>query len=200
MSCSGHEHRPPSQGCSLRRRNSRRHIGRCLPDRMGVQLISSGSRERTSRAGFCRANGPALLFLMNALLEEWAERKLHEAKSSNPRCRRQSDLTGFAPARRVISQKEVELSFPDCTGSSFVANPDTLGELIDGHVGLAAALEKSKDYADRLLAHVRFLDEVLVQIHELTDPSSKATAQDMQMIRFKSAVAIRQTQKSGLLT
>lgn len=91
------------------------------------------------------------------------------------------------------------MSFPDCTGSSFVANPEALGELVDGPVGLAAALENSKDYADRLLAHVRFLDEVLVQIHELTDPKSIVPTQDMQMIRFKAAVAIRQTHKSGLI-
>ena len=60
-----YEHRPPSQGCSLRRRNSRRHIGRCLPDRMGAQLISSSSRVFSGHAvGFAEpvSAGSALLF------------------------------------------------------------------------------------------------------------------------------------------
>ena len=91
------------------------------------------------------------------------------------------------------------MSFPDCTGSSVVANPEALGELVDGPVGLALDLENSKDYAYRLLAHVLFLNEVILQIHELSDPRSKVPTQDMQMIRFKAAVAIRQTHKSGLI-
>lgn len=94
------------------------------------------------------------------------------------------------------------MTLHECTGDGCVANPEAIASLIDGcqHVGLATALDQSELLARRLLDQVRFLLEVLEEIHELTEPRSKTPLQDMQMIRIKTKVAIRALEKSGLLS
>jgi hypothetical protein len=52
----------------------------------------------------------------------------------------------------------------------------------------------------KALDQMRFQHEVLAEIHELTDPRSKTPLQDMQMIRIKSAVALRAEAQSGMLS
>lgn len=94
------------------------------------------------------------------------------------------------------------MTLHECTGEGCVANPEAIASLIDGsqQVGLATALDQSELLARRLLDQVRFLFEVIGEIHELTEPRSKTPLQDMQMIRVKSSVAIRAVEKSGLLS
>lgn len=93
------------------------------------------------------------------------------------------------------------MTLHECTGEGCVVNPDAIASLMDGgHVGLATALEQSEVQANQLLDQVRFLFEVMAEIHELTDPRSKVPLADMQMIRIKSKVAIRAVEKSGLLS
>ena len=94
------------------------------------------------------------------------------------------------------------MTLHECTGEGCVANPEAIASLIDGsqQVGLATALDQSELRARRLLDQVRFLSEVLGDIHDLTEPRSKTPLLDMQMIRVKSSVAIRAIEKSGLLS
>ncbi len=94
------------------------------------------------------------------------------------------------------------MTLHECTGEGCVANPEAIASLIDGsqQVGMATALDQSELLARRLLDQVRFLREVLEEIHELTEPRSKTPLQDMQMIRVKASVAIRSIRKSGLLS
>ena len=94
------------------------------------------------------------------------------------------------------------MTLHECTGEGCVANPEAIASLIDGsqQVGMATALDQSELRARRLLDQVRFVFEVLGEIHELTEPRSKTPLQDMQMIRVKSSVAIRAVEKSGLLS
>ena len=94
------------------------------------------------------------------------------------------------------------MTLHECTGEGCVSNPEAIASLIDGsqQVGMATALDQSELRARRLLDQVRFVFEVLGEIHELTEPRSKTPLQDMQMIRVKSSVAIRAVEKSGLLS
>jgi hypothetical protein len=94
------------------------------------------------------------------------------------------------------------MTLHECTGEGCVANPEAIASLIDGsqQVGMATALDQSELRARRLLDQVRFVFEVLGEIHELTEPRSKTPLQDMQMIRVKASVAIRAVEKSGLLS
>ena len=94
------------------------------------------------------------------------------------------------------------MTLHECTGEGCVANTEAIASLLDGsqQVGMATALDQSELLARRLLDQVRFLREVLEEIHELTEPRSKTPLLDMQMIRVKSSVAIRAIEKSGLLS
>lgn len=94
------------------------------------------------------------------------------------------------------------MTLHECTGEGCVSNPEAIASLIDGsqQVGMATALDQSELRARRLLDQVRFVFEVLGEIHELTEPRSKTPLQDMQMIRVKASVAIRAVEKSGLLS
>ena len=94
------------------------------------------------------------------------------------------------------------MTLHECTGEGCVANPEAIASLIDGsqQVGMATALDQSELRARRLLDQVRFVFEVLGEIHELTEPRSKTPLQDMQMIRVKASAAIRSIRKSGLLS
>ena len=93
------------------------------------------------------------------------------------------------------------MTLHECTGEGCVSNPEAIASLIDGgHVGLATALDQSELLARRLLDQVRFLSEVLGDIHDLTEPRSKTPLLDMQMIRVKASVAILAIEKSGLLS
>lgn len=58
---------------------------------------------------------------------------------------------------------------------------------------------QERDQCKKALDQMRFQHEVLAEIHELTDPRSKTSLQDMQMIRIKAAVALRAAAQSGLL-
>jgi len=63
--------------------------------------------------------------------------------------------------------------------------------------GLAAQYEERAAHLVRLL---RFLNEVLADIYERSDPTSKTPLNDLGMIRTKARVATEQAAKSGLLS
>lgn len=92
------------------------------------------------------------------------------------------------------------MSLRECTGEGCVANPEAIASLTEGgRVGLATALDQSELQARRLLDQLRFLFEVLAEIHELTEPKSTRPLNDLSLIRIKTTVAIRAVKKSGLL-
>ena len=79
-------------------------------------------------------------------------------------------------------------------------NLEALGDLMDGKGELACALASNEMYTKRLIDQLRFQNEVLAEIHELSDQKSKTPLQDRDLIRIKSQVALRQAAQSGLLS
>ena len=93
------------------------------------------------------------------------------------------------------------MTLHECTGEGCVGNHEAIASLIDGgHVGLATALDQSELLARRMLDQVRFLSEVLGDIHDIAESRSFTPLQDIQMIKIKAQVAIRAIEKSGLLS
>ncbi len=77
---------------------------------------------------------------------------------------------------------------------------EALSDLMDGKGELAGALASNEMYTNRLIDQLRFQNEVLAEIHELSDQKSKTPLQDRELIRIKSQVALRAAAKSGLLS
>ena len=77
---------------------------------------------------------------------------------------------------------------------------EALGDLMDGKGELDGALASNEMYTNRLIDQLRFQNEVLAEIHELSDQKSKTPLQDRDLIRIKSQVALRAAAKSGLLS
>ena len=78
-------------------------------------------------------------------------------------------------------------------------NLEALGDLMDGKGELAGAIANQELYIKRLVDQLRFQNEVLAEIHNLSDFNSKTPLQDRQLIRIKAEVALRAASKSGLL-
>ncbi|OQA30248.1 MAG: hypothetical protein BWY57_02945 [Betaproteobacteria bacterium ADurb.Bin341] len=102
---------------------------------------------------------------------------------------------------------------PERATASGPVNLDTIGEVIDGYapdwrpvashedVGhLNASLEASEALIKRMEMHLRFMHEVLAEIHVLTDCKHDRPGTNLDLIRVKAQVALRQAAKSGLLT
>jgi len=79
-------------------------------------------------------------------------------------------------------------------------NFEALCDLMDGSGELAGAMASNEQRTARLVDQLRFQQEVLAEIHDLTDPRSNSPEMDLQMIRIKSQVAIRSVAQSGLLS
>ncbi len=91
------------------------------------------------------------------------------------------------------------MSLEEAVPGNLPIDGEKLGTLMDGRGELAGALAASDFLARRLLDQLRFQFEVLAEIYDLSDPASKTPLHDRDLIRIKSAVAIRQAEKSGLL-
>lgn len=79
-------------------------------------------------------------------------------------------------------------------------NYEALNALMDGEGDLASAAMKHEERVAHLVQLVRFLNEVLADIYERSDPTSKTPLNDLGMIRTKARVATEQAAKSGLLS
>jgi hypothetical protein len=89
-------------------------------------------------------------------------------------------------------------------------NLDALGEVIDGYApdwrqvaasedvtNLNATIEARDALIKKMEAQIRFMNEVLAEIHELCQPEISSVA---ALIRTKAHVALRAAAQSGLLT
>lgn len=77
-------------------------------------------------------------------------------------------------------------------------NYEALGALMDGNGELAGAMVEQEQQVERLVQQLRFMNEVLADIYELADPTSKTPLQNLGLIRTKARVATEQAAKSGL--
>lgn len=92
------------------------------------------------------------------------------------------------------------MGIEECKGACGPANHEAIGELMDGRGEVAGALARSERQGAMLLDQLRFQNEVLAEIFELSDPRAPTPHQNMQMIRIKASVALRTAAKSGLLS
>ena len=65
---------------------------------------------------------------------------------------------------------------------------------------LQGSLRRKDELIERLVLQTKFDREVLSEILDLTNPRSATPYLDMQMIRMKAQVALRQIASSGLLS
>lgn len=79
-------------------------------------------------------------------------------------------------------------------------NVEAIGELMDGKGELAGALANSEQRTALLLDQLRLQNDVLAEIHKLSDPNSKTPWESRRLIRTKAQVALRQVAQSGLLS
>lgn len=79
-------------------------------------------------------------------------------------------------------------------------NYEALSSLMDGNGQLAGAMVEQEQQVERLAQQLRFMNEVLADIYELADPTSKTPLQNLGLIRTKAGVATDQAAKSGLLS
>ena len=77
-------------------------------------------------------------------------------------------------------------------------NYEALSSLMDGDGQLAGAIVEQEQQVERLVQQLRFMNEVLADIYELADPTSKTPLQNLGLIRTKARVATEQAAKSGL--
>ncbi len=92
------------------------------------------------------------------------------------------------------------MSLEECKAPCGPANHEAIGELMDGRGEVAGAMVKNEQQSAKLLDQLRFQNEVLAEIFELSDPRAPTPHQNMQMIRIKASVALRTAAKSGLLS
>ena len=165
----GHHHAVP-----LRRRNSRRHIGRCLPDRMGAQPISSSSRVFPDTRWVL----PTGFGWLGAFFG------------------RRSGVMAFNFFRKGFECLCTNAPAPDASPNlKRLTSCLTAGPI---SIGLVAELEKNRLLAARMLDQLRSWHEVLAEIHDL---ASSASAGDshyrLNLISIKAAVAARAAANSG---
>lgn len=79
-------------------------------------------------------------------------------------------------------------------------NLEALGDLMDGNGELAGALASSEQRIEQLVQQLRFMREVMAQVHELADEKSKTPLNNLGLIRVKAHVALRVAAQSGLLS
>jgi len=78
-------------------------------------------------------------------------------------------------------------------------NYEALNDLVMIRTKARVAAEHEERGA-HLVQLLRFLNEVLSDIYERSDPTSKTPLNDLGMIRTKARVATEQAAKSGLLS
>ena len=79
-------------------------------------------------------------------------------------------------------------------------NYEALNSLMDGEGELAGAMVGQELKVGQLAQQLRFMNEVLADIYDLADPTSKTPLQNLGLIRTKASVATDQASKSGLLS
>ncbi len=79
-------------------------------------------------------------------------------------------------------------------------NYEALNSLMDGEGELAGAVVQQEERVTQLVQLLRFMNEVLTDIYERSDPTSKTPLHDLGMIKTKARVAAEQAAKSGLLS
>lgn len=77
-------------------------------------------------------------------------------------------------------------------------NYEALNSLMDGEGELAGAVVQQEERVTQLVQLLRFMNEVLADIYDLADPTSKTPLQNLGLIRTKAQVALRVAAKSGL--
>ena len=75
---------------------------------------------------------------------------------------------------------------------------EALNSLMDGEGELAGAMASNELILSRLVQQLRFMNEVLADIYDLADQTSKTPLQNLGLIRTKARVATTQAAKSGL--
>ena len=78
-------------------------------------------------------------------------------------------------------------------------NLESLGELMDGNGELAGAMANTEQRIAQLLQQLRFMREVMAQVHELAEEKTKTPLYNLAMIHSKAQVALRVAAQSGLL-
>ncbi len=78
-------------------------------------------------------------------------------------------------------------------------NLEALGDLMDGNGELAGALASSEQRIEQLVQQLRFMREVMAQVHELAEEKTKTPLYNLAMIHSKAQVALRVAAQSGLL-
>ena len=78
-------------------------------------------------------------------------------------------------------------------------NLEALGDLMDGNGELAGALASSEQRIEQLVQQLRFMREVMAQVHELAEEKTKTPLYNLAMIHSKAQVALRVVAQSGLL-
>ena len=142
-------------------------------------MISSSRATPTSCAGFAGPSGPAFFCPENDNME--------------------FEIPYITDAERAKASGPVNL--------------DALGEVIDGYAPdwrpvaaaedvtkLNSSLAERDALIKRMELQIRFMNEVLAEIHELTGADSKHPLTDRDLIRVKAHVALRAAAQSGLLT
>ena len=79
-------------------------------------------------------------------------------------------------------------------------NYEALSSLMDGNGELAGAMVGQEQQVERLVQQLRFMNEVLAQVHELAEEKTKTPLYNLAMIHSKAQVALRVAAKSGLLS
>ena len=79
-------------------------------------------------------------------------------------------------------------------------NYEALNSLMDGEGELAGAVVQQEERVTQLVQLLRFMNEVLADIYERSEPTSKAPVHDLYLIRMKARVATEQAAKSTLLS
>ena len=79
-------------------------------------------------------------------------------------------------------------------------NLEALGDLMDGNGELAGALASSEQRIEQLVQQLRFMREVMAQVHELAEEKTKTPLYNLAMIHSKAQVALRVAAQSGLLS
>jgi hypothetical protein len=92
------------------------------------------------------------------------------------------------------------MNIRECKSAHAPANHEAIGGLMDGGGEFAGVMVRNEQQIDILLSQIRFLRDVLAEIHELTDPRATTPHINTQMVRLKSTVALSAIAKSGLLS
>jgi len=79
-------------------------------------------------------------------------------------------------------------------------NLEALGDLMDGKGELAGAIACNEQRIAQIVQQLRFMREVMAQVHELAEEKTKTPLYNLAMIHSKAQVALRVAAQSGLLS